>query len=234
MFGKLSDRIGRKPIILAGFVLAVATYQPIFHGLTRSTNPALANAMERSPVVLYTSDYHGRLALAGAAIRDAAHKIVLPSKLVSVTDQARSFISTTAAFRSRSPLPETARRSNFPSAALWSMDSIKRPTRPRLRRLATPPQRIRQRSTGRLRSGCQPVDHLRDLGLRADRRIPGGIISDAHPLQLDVASVPYRQRMVRRLPSAHRRLHCRLHRRHLHAGLWYPITVAALEPSSSA
>ncbi|MBB4066821.1 MFS transporter [Gellertiella hungarica] len=44
VFGWLSDKIGRKPIILAGMILAALTYCPIFKGLTTYGNPALANA----------------------------------------------------------------------------------------------------------------------------------------------------------------------------------------------
>src|SRR5580658_6492236 len=49
-FGWLSDRIGRKPIILAGCLLAVFTYFPLFHALTLYANPALAAAQARAPV----------------------------------------------------------------------------------------------------------------------------------------------------------------------------------------
>jgi MFS family permease len=49
-FGWLSDRIGRKPIIMTGCLLAVLTYFPIFHALTRYANPALAHALETAPV----------------------------------------------------------------------------------------------------------------------------------------------------------------------------------------
>ncbi|HET9640189.1 MAG TPA: MFS transporter [Allosphingosinicella sp.] len=49
-FGWLSDRIGRKPIILAGCALAALTYFPLFEGLTRAANPALYEARQRAPV----------------------------------------------------------------------------------------------------------------------------------------------------------------------------------------
>ena len=49
-FGWLSDRIGRKPIILAGCILAAVTYFPLFHALARAANPALYAAQQSSPV----------------------------------------------------------------------------------------------------------------------------------------------------------------------------------------
>ncbi|WP_447764089.1 MFS transporter [Sphingopyxis panaciterrae] len=54
-FGWLSDKIGRKPIILAGCALAAITYFPAFHMLTSSANPVLAEAQARAPVVVLTS-----------------------------------------------------------------------------------------------------------------------------------------------------------------------------------
>ena len=50
VFGSLSDRIGRKWIILGGCVIAAATYFPIFKGLTHFANPALEAALTNSPV----------------------------------------------------------------------------------------------------------------------------------------------------------------------------------------
>lgn len=52
VFGALSDRIGRKPIILAGCLLAALTYFPLFSALTHYANPALEAAQERAPVVV--------------------------------------------------------------------------------------------------------------------------------------------------------------------------------------
>jgi MFS family permease len=50
IFGALSDRIGRKPIIMAGCIIAALTYFPLFHGLTSFANPKLEAAIEKSPV----------------------------------------------------------------------------------------------------------------------------------------------------------------------------------------
>ena len=92
-FGKLSDAIGRKKIMMTGMLLAALTYQPIFRNLTRAANPALADAMERSPVVLSTAEYRGSVALAFEALGDAAKKIVLPSKPRTDTDKARNYLN---------------------------------------------------------------------------------------------------------------------------------------------
>ncbi|MCW5749219.1 MAG: MHS family MFS transporter [Alphaproteobacteria bacterium] len=51
-FGWLSDKIGRKPIIMAGCLLAALTYFPLFKGLAHFGNPALAAAAEANPAVV--------------------------------------------------------------------------------------------------------------------------------------------------------------------------------------
>ncbi|MCX7219705.1 MAG: MFS transporter, partial [Burkholderiales bacterium] len=52
VFGSLSDKIGRKPIIMAGCLIAALTYFPIFSALTHYANPALETALKNAPVVV--------------------------------------------------------------------------------------------------------------------------------------------------------------------------------------
>jgi MFS family permease len=52
VFGSLSDKIGRKPIILAGCLLAAVTYFPTFKALTAAANPDLAAAQEKAKVTV--------------------------------------------------------------------------------------------------------------------------------------------------------------------------------------
>ncbi|MBL8773797.1 MAG: MFS transporter [Phenylobacterium sp.] len=51
-FGWLSDRAGRKPVMLFGMVLMLAAYFPGFHLLSQTLNPALTEAQARTPVVV--------------------------------------------------------------------------------------------------------------------------------------------------------------------------------------
>jgi MFS family permease len=51
-FGWLSDKIGRRYLILAGLLIPVLTYFPLFHMLTQAANPALNAAVESAPVVV--------------------------------------------------------------------------------------------------------------------------------------------------------------------------------------
>lgn len=92
-FGWLSDRIGRKKIMLLGCALAAFTYVPIFRGLTRAGNPALAEAMEYSPVILHTIEYRNTAELVVESVVNAAGKIIGVKHAQSETDKARSFLN---------------------------------------------------------------------------------------------------------------------------------------------
>ena len=52
IFGMLSDKIGRKHIIMAGCLIAALTYFPIFKAITQAANPELAAAQEKNKVVV--------------------------------------------------------------------------------------------------------------------------------------------------------------------------------------
>jgi len=53
LFGRLSDKVGRKPVMLAGMLLALALYFPGSHWIAQAANPALIEAQRASPVLVY-------------------------------------------------------------------------------------------------------------------------------------------------------------------------------------
>jgi len=57
-FGRLSDRIGRKPVMVIGCLLAALTFIPIFKGLTHYANPALGDYEDRAAVTVAARDCH--------------------------------------------------------------------------------------------------------------------------------------------------------------------------------
>jgi len=56
LFGWLSDKIGRKPIVLAGCLLGAILYFPLFHALTSAVNPTLEVALSKSPVTVVANN----------------------------------------------------------------------------------------------------------------------------------------------------------------------------------
>lgn len=50
IFGALSDRLGRKPVMIAGLLLGALTFIPSFHALANFANPGLAAFVERNPI----------------------------------------------------------------------------------------------------------------------------------------------------------------------------------------
>jgi MFS family permease len=80
VFGRLSDRIGRLKIILAGCLIAALTYIPLFHGLTHYANPALEEFQDRTTITV--------------AGRDCAmHVFVLPGTVFSPCDKVKDFLT---------------------------------------------------------------------------------------------------------------------------------------------
>ncbi|MFA6232204.1 MAG: MFS transporter [Rhodanobacter sp.] len=70
VFGWLSDKIGRKPVVMAGCLLAALTYFPIFHGLTHYGNPGIEAARASAPVSVLAdpADCHLQINLTGTSV----------------------------------------------------------------------------------------------------------------------------------------------------------------------
>ena len=79
-FGRLSDRIGRLKIILAGCLIAALTYVPLFKGLTHFVNPALEDYQARNPISVASSDCN-------------FHVFVTPGTRFSACDRVRDFLT---------------------------------------------------------------------------------------------------------------------------------------------
>jgi len=83
VFGSLSDRIGRKPIIMIGCVLAALTYFPIFKAMTHYANPDLEAAQQKAPVTV----------IADPATCSFQFNPVGTAKFVTSCDIAKSFLA---------------------------------------------------------------------------------------------------------------------------------------------
>jgi MFS family permease len=80
IFGRLSDKIGRLKIILAGCLLAALTYFPLFKGLTHFVNPGLEQYQDSHPVTVAASDC-------------SFHVFVLPGTRFTDCDRAKDFLT---------------------------------------------------------------------------------------------------------------------------------------------
>jgi MFS family permease len=83
VFGSLSDRIGRKPIILAGCLIAALTYFPLFNGLTTYANPKLQAAIHKSPITVVSDPVNCNLIL----------NLTGTAKFTTPCDLSRSFLA---------------------------------------------------------------------------------------------------------------------------------------------
>lgn len=83
IFGGLSDRVGRKPIIMAGCLIAALTYFPLFGALTSFANPKLQAAIEKSPVTVEADPANCNLVL----------NLTGTAKFTTACDLSRTFLS---------------------------------------------------------------------------------------------------------------------------------------------
>jgi MFS family permease len=80
VFGSLSDRIGRRKVMLCGCFLALVTCYPVFSSLGRYANPDLIEFQQRVPVTVAARDCH-------------THLFATPDTRLSACDKARQFLS---------------------------------------------------------------------------------------------------------------------------------------------
>jgi MFS family permease len=95
VFGALSDKIGRKKIIMAGCLLACLTYFPLFRGLTHYANPALEAAHAAAPAVV----------VADPATCSIQFNPVGTAKFTSPCDVAKSTLATSAVLYTNEAAP---------------------------------------------------------------------------------------------------------------------------------
>ena len=82
-FGALSDKIGRKPIIMAGCLLGAVSFFPLFNALTTYANPKLQQAIQKSPVTVESDPANCNLIL----------NLTGTAKFTSACDLARVYLS---------------------------------------------------------------------------------------------------------------------------------------------
>jgi len=116
LFGWLSDKIGRKPIILAGCLLAVITYFPLFKALTNAVNPVLEQALEKSPVTVIADPNECSFQFNPTGT----------SSFTSSCDVAKSFLANNSVNYSNQPAPAgTVAQIKVGEKVITSFDRVK-------------------------------------------------------------------------------------------------------------
>ena len=209
VFGWLSDRIGRKKIVLGGCLLAALTYFPLFGALTHFANPAIEQrAADESD---HRRCRSGRLPLPVRSDRQGALH-----QLVRHREERAGEVR--CAVRERG----CARRVRSRACAIGDVTVVAFDgARACGRRVQGAQRCIRQAADERCYSAAgypssaDPAQHqsrdgaadpdraraLRDDGVRTDRGVARRAVPGAHPLHVDVVAVSHRQRLVRRLPA---------------------------------
>ena len=230
IFGKLSDRIGRKWIILGGMALACFTYFPIFKGLAAVGNPPLALAQATQTIVVKADP--ASCAFQGSPV---AREI----DFLSSCDIAKRALTANSASYNNEAVPAGTAATvtigattltapagtldvggyKFDEASGKAIAAFKKDVAAALKAAGYPAKAPPIAAfSGQWFSLCRlavdPGD-LRDHGLWPDRGDAGGIVPHPHPLHLDEPAVSHRQRLVRRAAAVHRAGHGGAERQHV-------------------
>ncbi len=111
-FGWLSDRIGRKKIIMAGCLLGALTYMPLFKGLTHYVNPDLEAASARTPITMTAGGCN-------------FHVFVGPWSKFSECDKAKDFLTKQGVSFTSVDAPGTAVTTKIGATELQGWDEAK-------------------------------------------------------------------------------------------------------------
>ena len=203
VFGALSDKIGRKPIILAGCLIAALTFFPIFRMITTNANPALEKAIETVKVEVVSDK-----ALCGDLFNPVGTRV-----FTAPCDTARAYLAqqsvkyTTSYGATGSGVKVVVNGKDVPytdgggvepggagcGAGCRLSEGRRRPDREDVASI----RHLQAAGRGGHRAAVHP-GALRHHGVRADRGDAGRTVPDQDPLYLDVAALSHRQRLVRR------------------------------------
>ena len=191
-FGWLSDRIGRKKIMMLGCLLGAVTLFPHLQG---------DDALRRTP---RSSTFAATTQITVTATDCRTHLFPLPKTVYTECDKVRDLLAKRSlSFES---IEGTA------GAQADHHDQRRRDRRRRRAEAGRDAEGARLSGEGepgrRQRPGADPAGldpgHLRDDGLRTDRGVPRRAVPGPDPVHVDVAAVPHRQRLVRRHAAADR------------------------------
>ena len=227
VFGSLSDRIGRKPIIMAGCLIAALTYFAVFPMLLKYSNPALLAAQQASKVAVTADpkecsfqgspiareiDFRTSCDIAKRTLALAyipyENKVAAPGTPATISIGDKVFTAPAAALnegRHGFARREREVRRRFPQ----ERDGDGQGRGPHHA------GGYGQDEQGHGAPGPRVPGDPGDDGLRPDRRHAGGTVPHAHPLHVDEPAVPHRQRLVRRLAADDSVRDGGRHRRHL-------------------
>jgi len=144
IFGSLSDRIGRKPIIMAGCLIAALAYFPIFKAVTHYANPALEAAQTKAPVVV----------VADPKTCSFQFNPVGTAQFVSSCDQVKSFLASNAVnYSNESAPPGTLAQVKIGGTVIQSFEGAGLPAA----ELKSRSDELRARLTSEIRSHGYPA-----------------------------------------------------------------------------